>query len=176
MLGAEFTRLGAPRPDCLLPASVAGALQAFKLDPPTKVSRRLRSSLRRAAQSALVGQLPVAERARFHSQLPGEAKLWLLSLGDYLSMPESLFSLALAFHLGQIPRGLHIPALCVCGKPIEQESCMDHFMVCRKLRGGQILRHDCVVRELARCAVDSGADVQGGCHDSAAGLDHSPSA
>ena len=160
MLSEEFTRLRAPRPDRLLPASVAGALQAFKLDPPKKVSRRLRSSLRRAARSALVGRLPVAQRARFHSQAAGEATFWLDSLGDYMSMPESLFRLALAFHLGQIPRGLGIPALCVCGKALDRDSCMDHFMVCRKLRGGQILRHDCVVRELARCAVDSGADVQ----------------
>ena len=160
MLSEEFTRLRAPRPDRLLPASVAGALQAFKLDPPKKVSRRLRSSLRRAARSALVGRLPVAQRARFHSQAAGEATFWLDSLGDYMSMPESLFRLALAFHLGQIPRGLGIPALCVCGKTLDRDSCMDHFMVCRKLRGGQILRHDCVVRELARCAVDSGADVQ----------------
>ena len=158
-LDAEFTRLRAVRPDLLSP-SVAEALRAFKLDPPKNVSRCLRTALRRAATPLLVDQLPVVQRARFHSEAPGEAKLWLQSLGDYMSMRRSDFTLALAFHLGQVPQDLSIPPFCVCGKALDRDSCFDHFMVCRQLRGGQIYRHDCVVRELARCAVDSGADVQ----------------
>ena len=77
-----------------------------------------------------------------------------------MSLSERLFPLALAFHLGQVPRELSVPPVCVCSQPLSPADCFDHFMVCRKLRRGQILRHDCVVRELARCARESGADVQ----------------
>ena len=160
VLSAEFARVGAPRPDRILPASVGEALVAFKAQPPNHVSRSLRIPLERVLTSALVARMSVSERARFHSQSAAEAKHWIESLGDFMSMPESLFSLALGLHLGQVPRGLQIPPVCVCNTALDPRDCFDHFLVCRKLKRGQILRHDCVVRELARCATEAGADVQ----------------